>query len=120
MSERFTCPRRREIGNPTTDADIWAAGHGLANQGRGCSYCGSMNPDDFLNAIKEGASVEPTDKNYKAYLHGRDESGKFYYQHLSEEQRDEFVQLYNTKQMKLDFPGYFYRLPFFVKIQEKP
>lgn len=39
---------------------------------------------------------------------------KFYFEHLSEEQRVLFVELLNAKKIKVDVPGYFYRLPFFV------
>lgn len=40
---------------------------------------------------------------------------KFYLQHLSEAQRDEFIDLVNNGQMKIGYPGRFYRLPFFAK-----
>jgi hypothetical protein len=33
-----------------------------------CSYCGSLEPGRFLDLIEAGWIVEPTDKNYKAYL----------------------------------------------------
>lgn len=86
----------------------------------------------------------PTDKSYKVYVHaepdsagffqtfrGPDDPGgddpskwvwttretnqtKFYFQHLSVDQRKRFVELLNEKKLKLDVPGYFYRLPFFI------
>ncbi len=43
---------------------------------------------------------------------------KFYFQHLSQEQRERFVQLLNEKKLRLDMPGYFYRLPFFCRPQD--
>lgn len=43
------------------------------------------------------------------------ESTKFYFQHLSIEQRDRFIALYNDKTMKIDYPGHFYVMPFFCK-----
>lgn len=136
------------------DKDTWAAHHGLVNQERGCSYCGSMHPDEFMQAVRDGYTVGPTDKSYKAYLSetptdeqmaerkaqaveryvrmgssqdsalrmvesdlsikaGRD-VGKFYFQHLSDEQRSEFIELYNNKTMKVGYPGHFYRRPFFA------
>lgn len=38
---------------------------------------------------------------------------KFYFQHLSEDQRAEFVELYNAKKFNFAFPGHFYVMPFF-------
>jgi hypothetical protein len=77
-----------------------------------------MHPEDFLSKVKEGWIVGPTDKHYKAYLTPpqgvNGQVGKFYYQHLSVEQRDEFIELHNDKTMKIGYPGYFYVKPFFV------
>lgn len=33
-----------------------------------CSFCGSMNPDQFMKAVKDGHTVGPTDKSYKVYI----------------------------------------------------
>lgn len=41
---------------------------------------------------------------------------KFYFQHLSEEQRGRFIELYNDKRLNIGYPGYFYNLPFFCKL----
>lgn len=38
---------------------------------------------------------------------------KFYFQHLSDDQKKRFVELINQKKIKLEHPGYFYRMPFF-------
>lgn len=38
---------------------------------------------------------------------------KFYFQHLSPEQQTRFIEFYNSKQMKLGYPGNFYVRPFF-------
>lgn len=43
--------------------------------------------------------------------HGQE--AKFYYQHLSEAQRRDFISLYNAGEMTVGYPGHFYRLPFF-------
>jgi hypothetical protein len=43
---------------------------------------------------------------------------KFYFQHLSVDQRKRFVELLNDKKLKLNIPGYFYVLPFFCARQE--
>lgn len=58
-----------------------------------------------------GVELVPTDKNYKVY---GARHGKFYFQHLSVEQRKAFVELLNAKTLKLAFPGHFYVLPFFM------
>lgn len=128
MTKNHTCPRRIEDGTDTTDSpftfagpnrDTYAEGHGIIGQGRGCSYCGSMHPDDFLEALREGAELGVADKNYKAYVSGYrnngDNGGKFYYQHLSPEQRTEFITLLNEKKVKIGFPGFFTVLPYFIR-----
>lgn len=68
---RFTCPRRTEmwsVGKHTRDADSYQPGRGMAGQPRGCTYCGSLPPDDFMDAVRGGAVLGPTDKTYKIYL----------------------------------------------------
>lgn len=75
--EQHTCPRRAETGldNPDspfrgsgTNLDTWRTTGGLVGQehtGLSCSYCGSLNPDRFLELVRDNWIVEPTDKNYK-------------------------------------------------------
>ena len=173
-----TCPRRMTDFGPWERAeglDEWRDDRGLVGQnqvGLSCSFCGSLHPDRFMELAREGWTVVPTDKNYKAYL-GRprtadeiaarkaqwltEENGiaqavrtvgasdgkseeqitadlenewntrqlplyrdggqqaKFYYQHLSEAQQAEFIQLYNEHRMVLAYPGHLYRLPFFCR-----
>lgn len=171
-----TCPRRLTDFGPwerTEGLDSWTTGHGLVGQdqvGPSCSFCGSLHPDRFMELVRDGWIVGPTDKDYKAYLespvteeeaaarrerwmtsdavakairaigerdgkapeqiqanldgewdrqapgllHGA-QSAKFYYQHLSDEQRDEFVELVNSGRMRIGTPGHFYRLPFFTR-----
>lgn len=112
--EGFLCPRRAEGGVASTfsGVDTWAPGHGLVTQATGCSYCGSMAPDDFMAAVRAGKKIGPTDKSYKAYVDGH--SGKFYYQHLSVDQQREFADLQNAKRITWDEPGYPYVPPFFM------
>lgn len=63
------CPRRSE--NPIADdlfpdPDDWRTGrHGI----RTCSYCGSLSPETFFAYAEAGCMVDPTDKNYKVYIH---------------------------------------------------
>ena len=80
QDENHTCPRRAETGrdNPDspfvgsgTNLDTWRTGGGLVTQGSigtSCSYCGSLNPDRFMELVREGWVVGPTDKSYKVYL----------------------------------------------------
>lgn len=42
---------------------------------------------------------------------------KFYFQHLSVEQRKRFVELLNEKKLHIGDPGHFYARPFFVTIE---
>jgi hypothetical protein len=174
-SAEHSCPRRSEAPYQTPGPDTWTTGHGLGGQdaaGPSCSYCGSLNPDRFMELVRQGWEIGPTDKNYKAYLgkpytdqdhaarqaswsdghvgravrQGALDSGKtaeeadavvaefwqthekqllssktvakFYYQHLSFEQQQEFIELYNAKQMVIGYPGYFYARPYFCQIGE--
>jgi len=151
--EQQTCPRRMGEFGPwphEEGQDAWRPGA----VGPSCSFCGSLHPDRFMELLREGWVVGPTDKNYKAYLgkpltaeerdqrkaawvdrmsplgtedgaaladmwereHAHPSCGqeaKFYFQHLSEAQQQEFIELHNSKAMRLAYPGYFYVRPFF-------
>jgi hypothetical protein len=161
--EMFVCPRQAESGRADAPEAFW-------DEDRTCSYCGSLHPDDFLDAVAAGAPVGPTDKSYKAYIdlpqaepdklrvvssqwapicpgegwieatpdlcetydwqpwgegrpgdvmwvtlmpQGPVRHGKFYFQHLDDDQRWRFIDLYNSKQMQLGYPGHFYVRPYF-------
>lgn len=107
------CPRRKEI-----DASVFKvpAGPDTWSEKQTCSYCGSLHPDEFMKRIEAGDEVGPTDKNYKAYLGDH----KFYFQHLSEDQKTRFVELLNQRAIKIGYPRHFYVLPFFVALGEPP
>ena len=81
-----------------------------------CSFCGSMRPSLALAAIRAGATVVPTDKNYKIYINdwppgmaSPNPAGKCYLNHFSEAQAVEFVELDLDGKMKIATPGHFYR-----------
>lgn len=106
----------------------------------GCTYCGSISGDAFMTFVREGGHVGGTDKNYKAYVekdtgiapvpvvetvqtangssfesHSTQpgtgvQNGKFYYQHLSVDQRREFVDLWNDGKLNHSI----YVMPFFM------
>lgn len=47
------------------------------------------------------------------------QDAKFYFEHLSEDQKKRFVELLNAKRIRVGYPGHFYRLPFFVTAAPK-
>jgi hypothetical protein len=123
------CPRRDE--SPIPDAyipedrspdqpDDWRIIDGQLR----CTYCGSLHPDTFMERARNGEEVGPTDKSYKAYLDNP--WAKFYFQHLSPEQRRAFIDMLNVKNghadlapegtpaMNIGYPGRFYTEPFFM------
>ena len=135
MTDTQSCPRRmKEMGPWEREENLDAWRESGRVPGLSCSFCGSLHPERFLELITEGWVVEPTDKTYKAYLGhapateersvmpgeplppvagGR---AKFYYQHFSDEQQQYFIDLYNSRQMHIANPGYFYVLPFFLRV----
>ena len=122
-----TCPRRNELfndGGSEKDQDAYREIELGGEKSSVCSYCGSLSPEEFMQGVEAGAEIDPTDKNYKAYIHKVGTTAKFYYQHLSDEQMRKFVVLYNDKTMKIGYPGRFYVMPFFmhkvVKDKEEP
>ena len=109
MGSKMTCPRRLESPNPEAygglGSDEFRKG-GMGRQKTSCSYCGSMDPEDFMEGVRSGAEIGPTDKSYKFYFGNHD--GKFYTQHLSEEQGWEFHRLWTAKSINFGYPGYPY------------
>lgn len=57
------CGRRGGAENEKPDHYETRSGH------RACSYCGSLNGDDFMSMLEAGTvRLGPTDKNYKVYV----------------------------------------------------
>jgi hypothetical protein len=125
--EKHKCPRRAEghLLMPGEDPDdetpdSWVALDVgvIGATGRHCSFCGSLHPDEFMaHAENRTAELGPTDKSYKVYLTGDNlgpNGDKFYFQHLSHEQRTRFIELLNARTMRIGYPGHFYRRPFFA------
>ena len=146
------------MGRNAPGADRWREDHT-------CSYCGSISPAKFFEAIDAGCQLGPTDQTYKVYVdlpHSdptgirlightsmatrpsdgwepvtdtlRQEFGnsisphdtfilrgqngphihaKFYFQHLSEAERDRFIELHKAGKMNIGYPGHFYVTPLF-------
>lgn len=102
-----TCPRRINENGPwekTENIDMW-------DKDNKCTFCGSLHPKKFLESIKKGVKLTPTDKTYKCYLL----SDKFYFQHFNDEQQSEFINLLNEEKLSMGFPGFFYVTPFFCE-----
>jgi hypothetical protein len=176
VSSKQSCPRRMNEYGPWERAenlDEWRKDRGLVGQstiGLSCSFCGSLNPARFMELLRAGWTLIPSDKSYKCYIGeplsdediaarkarwvesdgiaqavretgkrdgktleqiaadlefewaGRQElylsgsqEAKFYFQHLDEAQRGEFIELHNEHRIKFSYPGYLYVLPFFCR-----
>jgi len=63
----YQCPQRMPgfpYGSAFDKADHFQEGDNT------CSYCGSLNPDEFMRRLEAGEiSLGATDKNYKVYVH---------------------------------------------------
>lgn len=125
MNRNHSCPRRMKDVGPwdrREGIDRWSNRHGIVgSRERACTFCGSLPPDRFLELVEQGYVVGPTDKTYKAYLHapgdgpeGGSMVGKFYFQHFTADQQQQFVDLLNAKRVAIGYPGHFYVPPFFV------
>lgn len=116
----FSCPRRFSFD--PAPSDLWEKRNysdGITH----CSYCGCMNNDTFMELLEnEKITIGTTDKNYKVYVHMRDDTSEvlranFYFQHLTEEQKRRFVDLYNDNKVHFDQGGDFYVTPYFMKFK---
>jgi hypothetical protein len=93
------------------DLDRYLSRHGLVGQRTGCTYCGSLSPEAFLDAVKAGAEIGPTDKSYKLYVEKRGEwGGKFYTPHfeLDQPRAQEFYDLWLAGRVTWGYPGHPY------------
>lgn len=117
-----TCPRRIENGMDR-EGPLVGSGPNLDNydQERNgyhtCSYCGSVEPGEFMQAVRDGVEVGPTDKSYKVYVGNHD--GKFNPVHMTPEQGDEFRRLYVAGRVNVGYPGHFYT-PLYIPMTEQP
>jgi hypothetical protein len=115
----FNCPRRGESFRTPAEGELRDNAHNTQGGKHSCSYCGSIGPAEFMQAVRAGVEIGPTDKNYKAYMSGEGFiHAKFYFQHLSKEQMLEFIELLNAKRVKIGYPGHFYTRPYFISYQD--
>jgi len=103
------CPRRAEA---SPDVLKMFPGPDRPRRDGTCPFCGSLTGEEFMRRVRAGDQLGPTDKAYKVYL--EQPWGKFYFQHLGEDARREFVDLLNAGRLNLGYPGRFYVLPFFI------
>lgn len=129
----FLCPRRSEVPSvfklPEHD-------HLMADST--CSYCGSLDGDVFMERLEaDTIRLEGSDKNYKTYVQAVEGSPpllqtyremdappgvwttreisqqKFYFMHLTAEQKQRFVELWNEGRA-----GGLYVLPYFMQVKK--
>ena len=84
-----------------------------------CSFCGSLDPAQALRLIENGAKVCPTDKSYKMYVERDGTSQKVYFQHFSSDDWLKLIELLAQKKVEFNYPGYFYVLPYKLKVIKK-
>jgi restriction system protein len=112
------CPRRNEGFYPSiskNEDDKWVHRGALEKQYDSyCSYCGSLNPDVFLELVEKGAQLVPTDKDYKAYIKYKGAEPKFYFMHLDENGIRKYIELSEKKKINFSYPGFFYQKPYFL------
>lgn len=67
-----------------------------------------------IAAIKEPVCHGPDD--CKHWVTREIDHAKFYFQHLDDAGKERFVQMLNDKKLNIGYPGYFYRMPYFVRV----
>lgn len=85
---QIICPRAAENGATLSAMKPPFNGEMVWREDKTCSYCGSLNPEEFMARLEAGdVELGPTDKPYKVYikdLEGKPvggPAGKFYFQH---------------------------------------
>ncbi len=73
-----------------------------------------LTPAEALKRIEEGTEVIPTDKNYKAYIGSAYD--KVYFDEFSDQEKQRLIDLCNEHRVHFGYPGYFYVLPFFMRL----
>lgn len=73
-----------------------------------------LTPSVALDQIEAGEEIIPTDKNYKMYVGPKQD--KCYFDEFTVEEKQRFIDLWNSKKLRIGYPYYFYVLPFFVNL----
>lgn len=108
----FHCPRRDDFaswGGYSPHFDEEREGTDTWREDGTCSYCGSVTPEKFFEYVDQG-NYEGTDKGYKVYVDYHGSFGKFYFQHLTMDQRINVLALIVEGKL-----GKLYTLPYFIK-----
>jgi hypothetical protein len=81
-------------------------------------FCGGISGDRFMELVEapRPAPVIPTDKDYKVYVVDQGVRVKFYFEHLTLDQKQRLVTLMRAGELRFSPPGYFYVLPNFIRI----
>jgi hypothetical protein len=89
------------------DFGPWERTEGLDVPANGrCPFCGSLTETKFMERVRNGDRLGPTDKSYKVYL--ADPWDKFYFQHFSGALSREFFDLFQAGRLNIGYPGHFY------------
>lgn len=110
-----------EAANPTPDALRYKGSQSGGDVGQTAPGPNYKRPADLTDeeravAIRDGAlrDGERQPNWIDIGPAGPTSWGKFYFQHLSDDEKRRFVDLINAKTMNIGEPGYFYVLPYFV------
>jgi len=113
------CPRRSHRSTPQRSEDTWQSRNIFqdVDLNKSCSFCGSLHPQSFLDLIERGAELIPTDKSYKAYVAFNATKVKFYFEHLSREDINRYIELSEKGKINFGYPGFFYKKPYFLLLE---
>ena len=115
------CPRKAELGvgvPAESRLKLVRDMNGEWREDGTCSWCGSLKPSTFFQALEGGVTYGATDKSYKAYLHGPEAppvrgACKIYFQHFDEADKRHFIDLMNEGMIRC------YVMPFFATVRKE-
>lgn len=94
-----------DLPNPDVGKMVWSGSSSGPAFRDGQPTLPDLTPEEIAAGRYSRANYSPA---------GPKLNGKFYYQHLSHEQMQRFVDKVNDKSMKIGYPNYFYRKPYFM------
>lgn len=107
--DMLDCPRKREHGLRRPEDAPYSRVKFLQNKAEWtrkgtCTWCGSLRPDIFLDALEAGAEYGATTKSYKAYLYGPKAPSvggacKVYFQHFHEHDWKRFREIAESQSL---------------------
>ncbi len=139
-TKKTLCPRRNEVPGMVPDYDFWQGDDSCSFCGslnpdllmdlieRGAVTLGPTDKSYKVYVTKIDGTNFPQWHTRKCpdvmtcdrvscshWTKGQTSTAKFYFPHLSIEQQERFIALFNEKKLKFGEPGGFYVLPFFMK-----